>query len=785
MVVTGMSCANCARRVERKVAALEGVEAVHVDLVQERLTFRFDPALTGEHAVLAQVEAMGYGIARGEVSLALAGLRDGTDAARLERRLAAQDGVLEARVGLGTEEARVTFLSGRTGVADLVALVRQEGFDLARDPEAPVEAGRAPDRERPMMILGLLLALPLVVLGMAPRLCSPWLLLVPATLVQFGVGATFYAGACRSLRSGSANMDVLVALGSSAAYLASLAALLGLGTHVTFETGAAIIAFVRLGRFLEARARRRATSLVEALAALRPPTARVVREGAETDVDVASVVPGDRVRVRPGERVPVDGLIASGRTSFDESLVTGESMPRSRGPGDPVLGGTLNLEGLVALEATRTGRDTTLERIVAMVREAQGSRAPIERLADRVSRVFVPAILLVALAAFLLWAAQGAWPRALTSAVAVLVVACPCALGLATPTAIVVGSARGAEGGLLFRNGEVLQGAGQVDLVVLDKTGTLTLGEPRVTDLVALEGPEEELLRLAASAEQGSEHPLGRAVVRAALDRGLALEPPEAFTSHAGLGVRARVGGTPVLLGAPRLLVNEGLDLAGLEEAGRRLQGEGRTVVLLAAGDPLRPRGLLALEDTLRPEAPGALAALRALGLDLAMITGDNLPSAQGLARTLGIDRVLADVLPGGKAEAIRDLQHSGLKVAMVGDGLNDAPALAQADVGIALGTGTDLAKAAAGITLVGSDLGGVPRAVELSRRTLRTIRQNLAWAFLYNLALVPAAALGLLDPMLAALAMSFSSVFVVANSLRLRRARPGKRPAPGGHRRW
>jgi Cu+-exporting ATPase len=622
---------------------------------------------------------------------------------------------------------------------------------------------------------------------------DPWLLLALATPVQFWVGAPFHRGFLRDLRYGSASMSTLVSIGTNAAYFGSLALtvwprawLAGLGpapVATYYDTASVVITLVVLGRWLEAQARGRTGEAIRRLVSLSPRTARVLRDGLDADVPIEALIVGDLIRVRPGERVPVDGVVIEGASTVDESMLTGEGLPVEKRPGAALFSGTVNRTGSFVFRATRVGGDTTLARIIRLVEGAQGSRAPIQRLADRVAAAFVPLVLAIAGAAFLAWWLVGPAPallHAVTSAVAVLVVACPCAMGLATPTAIMVGTGRGAERGVLIRSAEALERLHRVGTIVVDKTGTLTVGRPVVTDVAPAAGVSpEELLALAAAVEQGSEHPLGDALVTRAKELGLGLPAVGEFHAISGQGVEARAGAGRVLLGSRRLMAAHGVDTAALEPALTRLAREGKTTVCVALAG--RAQGVIAVADLLKPEAAATVAALGRLGLTVIMLTGDARPTAAAVARQAGIDRVEAEVLPADKAGTITALQAEGRLVAMVGDGINDAPALAQADVGIAMGGGSDVAIEAADVTLMRGDLRGLVTAVELSRQTIRVVKQNLFWAFGYNLVLVPVAA-GvlyplwgiLLSPILAGAAMALSSVSVVTNSLRLKRARLG-----------
>jgi Cu+-exporting ATPase len=731
---------------------------------------------------------------------------------RVERALKGVPGVERATVNLATERATVTIDPKQAALPELRDAVGKAGYavpeEIAATPEA-ADRDRA-EREaeavalRRRLVVGVALSIPVLLGSMheifpwAPHwLRNPWLLLVLTTPVQFWAGWRFHAGFLRELRHGVASMNALVSIGTNAAYFFSLAVTLwpdafaGTGAMPYYEASALLVTFLVLGRWLEARARGGASEAIRRLLALRPRTARVLRDGREQDVSIAEVAPGDLVRVRPGERVPVDGVVVEGASAVDESMLTGESLPVEKAEGGAVIGGSVNRTGTFTFRATKVGEATVLARIVALVQEAQGSRAPIQRTADLVAQVFVPVVLGLAALTFVVWWIWGPSPaffHGLANAVGVLVIACPCAMGLATPTAIMVGTGRGAELGVLIRSAEALEVLHRVGVVVFDKTGTLTVGHPRVTDVIGAPSasgapaPEDDVLALAAAAEQGSEHPLAEAILAEAKARGLALPPVREFRAIPGQGVDARAGDRRLLLGNARLMAERGIPLGPLAARAEALAREGRSSVFVASGG--NALGLVAVADVLRPEARDVVTALRGQGLEVVMISGDTRLTAEAVARAAGIDRVLAEVLPAGKAAAVKQLREGGRLVAMVGDGINDAPALAQADVGIAMASGTDVAIEAADVTLMRSDLRGVVAAVELSRRTMRTIRQNLGWAFGYNLVLVPVAAGALypvagilLSPILAGAAMALSSVSVVANSLRLRRF--ASRPSP------
>jgi len=817
--VAGMKCASCVGRVERALGSLPGVASVSVNLASGRAVL--DPAGEGPAAADAvrAVEALGFSVPVGRVRLAVQGVGCASCVRKIEQSLERLPFVVGASVNLAGGTASVSILPGEGSADALVRAVEGAGSYTARALDADGE-GQGPDpaavaeeaARREVRALGRRLAvsacLSLLVMGLSMGGAWPlvdrlgdasrnWVLLALACPVFFWAGAPFHLGLWRSVRHRSPDMNTLVSAGTSAAFFYSLAVTLRPGplpdaaASVYYDTAAMIITLILLGRFLEARARGRVGRALRALMGLRPRRAWRIRDGAEEEVPAEDLRPGDRVLVRPGEQVPADGVVESGNGSVDESMITGESLPADKAPGSPVTGATINQTGVLRVRVSRVGRDTVLARILRVMEESQASKAPLQRLADRVAGVFVPVVLGIAALTFLAWWVWGPEPAALHAmvrAISVLIIACPCALGLATPTAIMVGTGRGAEMGVLIRSAESLEMAGKVRVVVMDKTGTLTTGELRVADVEPADGwSPEDLLRAAASVERLSEHPIGKAVARQAREQGLEPVPVEAFEAVPGQGVRALLqGGREGLAGTLAFLESRGVP-APAPWAGRAdaLRDKGRTVLFLAVSG--RVAGVLGISSVLKPEAAGVVRTLRGMGLRVYMLTGDNARAAAAAAGELELDGVLAEVLPEQKVEAIRRLQEGGERVAMVGDGINDAPALVQADLGIALGSGSDIAMESADVTLMGSSLEGVPQAIELSRRTVRTIRQNLFWAFFYNLLCIPVAAGVLvpvfgfaLKPVVAAAAMASSSVSVVANSLRLRRApMPGAGPRP------
>jgi len=801
--ISGMSCASCAATVQKGLAQAHGVDEANVNFATAQATVLFDPEKLGLQDIVNNIRSSGYDVETVSVDLPLQGMSCAACAQSIERALAKTSGVVSADVNFAAESVRVEYLPAETSVKAIVQVIESVGFQVLQAPDdedmVDVEAA-ARKRDyialKRRFVIGAVIAV-VIFLGSMPHLFpwlpsilnNPFVLWLLATPVQFWIGRQFYAGAWAALRHKNATMNTLIAVGTSAAYFYSASATLfpsffesgGIRPELYFDTSAMIIVLILLGKLLEARAKGHASEAIKKLAGLQPQAAIVIRDGQEMEIAIKDVVVGDRILVKPGEKIPVDGIVVQGGSAVDESMLTGESLPVTKKSGDEVIGATLNKSGSFQFEATKVGKATVLAQIIKMVREAQGQKAPIQRLADVIAGYFVPVVIAIAAVTFLIWIVFGPDPKltfALLNFVAVLIIACPCALGLATPTAIMVGTGKGAENGILIKGGESLETAHKLDTIVFDKTGTLTQGEPEVTDIVSLPPfKDEELLRLAAGAEKVSEHPLGEAIVMAAEAKKIPVAMPQNFNASEGKGIAAHVNGQELFVGSSLFLEEKGVVLGELNTLGDRFAVEGKTPVYVAIDG--RAAGLLAVADGLKETSFAAVKRLKDLGFQVVMLTGDKHQTARTIAQKAGIEKVIAEVLPGEKVEAIKKLQPEGHSVGMVGDGINDAPALVQADVGIALGSGTDVAMEAADITLIKGDLRGVVKAIELSQRTIRTIKQNLFWAFFYNTVGIPIAAgllypfFGiLLSPIFAAVAMAFSSVSVVSNSLRLKWAR-------------
>jgi Cu+-exporting ATPase len=783
--IRGMTCATCAGRVEKALAALPGVRA-SVNLVGEYGDISFDPARTPPQALAAAVERAGYEVPLETRELAISGMTCATCAGRVEKALLSVPGVMHAAVNLAAEKVMVEAPQGAVGAAALIAAVERAGYEarlvtgeVERDRVIAHEEARRFRRETWRMLAAIALSAPLLL----PMLGVPvpaTLALILASVVQVGFGARFYRAAWKALRVGTGNMDLLVALGTTTAYAYSVygvaaSAMTGTPAPLYFEAAAVVIALVILGKWLEARAKRSTTAAIRALMSLRPERARVEQGGREVEVPAAAVAVGDVVVVRPGERLPVDGVVRVGASEIDESLLTGESLPVHKNVGDRVTGGALNGGSLLRIETTAVGEQSTLARIIKLVEHAQMAKAPVQRLVDRVAALFVPVVLAVALAAFLAWwLGAGNFGGGVIAAVSVMVIACPCALGLATPAALMVGTGAAARAGILIRDAEALERAHSIDLVALDKTGTLTEGNPSVTDVVPHGIDARDLLRRVASAQQGSEHPLARAIMAKAT--GLTLAPLTEFTSQAGKGLVARLGDERIAVGNRRHMAELGVDASALDASAVALESQARTAMWAASLAPTpRLLGIIAVADPLKPTAREAVRRLAAMGIETVLMTGDNERTAAAVAAAVGIREVHAGMQPDEKAAEVARRKAAGRHVAMVGDGVNDAPALASADVGIAMGTGADVAMATAGVTLMRGDPALIADAIAVSRATYGKIRQGLFWAFIYNLVGLPLAAAGWLDPMIAGAAMALSSVSVVANALLLRRWRPSE----------
>lgn len=801
--ITGMTCSACAARIEKGLSRMDGVARANVNLALEQATVGYDPAVADMPQIEEKIRSLGYDTVKEAADFDITGMTCAACSARIEKVLGRMPGIAAVNVNLALETAHVEYTPGNVSPADIMAKVSSIGYKatLKQDrKETADQRGQEIVRKRNTWIVSAILSFPLLwaMAGHfsftswipAPELLmNPWFQLVLATPVQFMIGGQFYVSAYKALKNGSANMDVLVALGTSAAYFYSLYLTIdslrmsGM-THAVdmyYETSAILITLILVGKWFEALAKGRSSDAIRSLMGLQAKTALVIRGGSELSIPVEEVIPGDIVLVKPGTKIPVDGQVVEGLSSVDESMLTGESIPVEKKPGDPVIGATVNKNGMLKIEAHKVGRDTALAQIIRVVEEAQGSKAPIQRIADVISGIFVPIVVGIAAVTFVIWyiwGAPGQFGDALEKAIAVLVIACPCALGLATPTSIMAGSGRAAEFGILFKGGEHLEAAQGIQTVVLDKTGTVTSGKPVLTDIitnVGLPAPgkvlaENRLLSVTAAAEKLSEHPLADAIVAGAAARSLELPSAEQFQAVPGRGIAAVVDGRAVQVGTRRMMEDSGADTGPWMPLMKQLEQEGKTAMLVSLDGVIA--GIVAVADTIKETSKAAVARLHAMGIDVVMITGDNKLTAEAIAEQAGIRTVLAEVLPEGKAAEIRRLQSGGNKVAMVGDGINDAPALATADTGMAIGTGTDVAMEAADITLMRGDLMSIPDAILMSRKTMGNIKQNLFWALAYNTIGIPIAALGFLAPWLAGAAMAFSSVSVVLNALRLQRVK-------------
>ncbi len=777
--VVGMTCAACSARIEKSLNKLEGVTSANVNLLANKATVEFDSAATNKDMIVKTIEKTGYEVPLARETLLVEGMTCAACSARVEKMLGKVEGVVKVNVNLSTNKAIVDFPSGVVETSALIAAVEKAGYKAQVQRESDVDKEKQM-REKEIkslktsFIISLILTAPLVaamffhMAGQNNILTNGYFQWALATPVQFIIGYRFYRGAYHSVRGGGANMDVLIVLGTSAAYFYSIYNLFNMVHEYYFEASAVIITLIVLGKLFEAIAKGKTSEAIKKLMGLQPKTARVIRNDTEMDIDIDDLLVGDIIVVRPGEKVPVDGIIVEGSSALDESMITGESIPVDKKEGDQVIGATINKFGAFKFKATKIGKDTVLSQIIRLVEDAQGSKAPVQKLADKISGIFVPTVLVIALVTFLIFYFLGDFNTGLINAVAILVIACPCALGLATPTAIMVGTGKGAENGILIKSGEHLEMAHKMDAIIFDKTGTITKGEPEVTDVEAVNGfDENELLRIAGSVEKTSEHPLGQAIVGYAESQLVMLKDADSFAAVPGKGLRAKFEGRDVLIGN-RKLMNEGsIDLTGMEDEISSLEEQGKTAMIVSVDGKLA--GIIAVADQIKNTSLTAIKELQDMGLQVYMITGDNERTAKAIASQVGIGNVVADVLPEHKASKVEELKGQGKHVGMVGDGINDAPALAAADVGFAIGTGTDVAMEAADITLMRGDLSGVVTAIRLSHRTMKTIKQNLFWAFFYNSVGIPFAALGFLNPMIAGAAMAFSSVSVVTNSLRLR----------------
>lgn len=781
--VEGMTCSACSSRVEKVLNKMDGVTA-QVNLATEKATVDYNPETTSLDDITHRIQTIGYDVKTERADLDVMGMTCASCSGRVEKVLNKQAGVKQAVVNLATESATIEYNPGVLNEQALIDRIKAIGYDAkVKAGNKEKESGKNKELKTMQwkLVIAVILSAPLLItmldhlLGMSlPAIfMNPWFQFALATPVQFIIGWQFYTGAYRSLRSGSANMDVLVALGTSAAYFYSVyEGILTIGKpayepHLYFETSAVLITLILFGKYLEVRAKTQTTVALSNLLGLQAREARVIRDGEEVMVPIEEVTVGDVLSVKPGEKIPVDGIVKRGRTSIDESMLTGESIPIEKDAGEEVVGATININGNIEMEATKVGEDTALASIIQAVEDAQGSKAPIQRMADVVSSYFVPIVVGIAVLTFIVWMVfvpSGNFETALVAAIAVLVIACPCALGLATPTSIMVGTGKAAETGILFKGGEHLERTHKLDAIILDKTGTITQGKPVVTDFTG----DEKTLQLLASAEKGSEHPLAEAIVAHAVEKEIPFTDVDDFEAIPGHGIRAAISEQDILVGTRKLMNDNGIDVSQAEEQMTTYEENGKTAMLIAIDGVYR--GIVAVADTVKDTAKEAIDQLKEQGLEVIMLTGDNELTAHAIAKQVGIDQVIAQVLPEEKAEKVKEIQSEGKHVAMVGDGVNDAPALANADIGIAIGTGTEVAIEAADVTILGGELLLIPKAIKVSKETIKNIRQNLFWAFAYNSAGIPVAALGFLAPWIAGAAMAFSSVSVVLNSLRLKR---------------
>lgn len=792
--VTGMTCAACAVRIEKGLNKLEGVTEATVNLALERATVSYDPSKVSPLKMEEKIEQLGYGTAKESVDFRLTGMTCAACATRIEKGLNRMQGVSQATVNLALETARVEFNPLEIGVSDLVKKVEQLGYGATLKDESQANEGdhrqKEIQKQKTKFIISAIFSFPLLwsmvshfsftsFIFLPDILMNPWVQFALATPVQFIIGAQFYIGAYKALKNGSANMDVLVALGTSAAYFYSFyLTLINIGNEhhmveMYYETSAVLITLIILGKLFEALAKGRTSEAIKKLMGLQAKTALVIRDGQELQISIDEVLAGDIIVVKPGEKIPVDGEVVEGNSSVDESMLTGESIPVGKQAGDHVIGATINKNGLLKMKATKVGRETALAQIIKIVEEAQGSKAAIQRVADQISGIFVPIVVAISVVVFFIWyvwVTPGDFANALEKLIAVLVIACPCALGLATPTSIMAGSGRAAELGILFKGGEHLEATQSITTVVLDKTGTVTKGKPELTDVVVNHIDEKDFMRWVGTAEKDSEHPLAEAITEGIKNKGITLGQSEAFEAIPGYGIRATVEGREMLIGTRKLMERYGVNAAAAMSQMEELENQGKTSMIVAIDKQYA--GMIAVADTVKETSKEAITRMKEMGIEVVMMTGDNQRTAQAIAAQVGIDHVLAEVLPEGKAAEVKKLQDQGKKVAMVGDGINDAPALAMADIGMAMGTGTDIAMEAADITLMRGDLNGIPDAILMSRKTMTNIKQNLFWALAYNSLGIPIAALGFLAPWVAGAAMAFSSVSVVLNALRLQRVK-------------